>query len=108
MLSKFRNLSKSTVGTIALFGFMGLIVASFALADLANVSSGGFGLGSNTLAKAGDKEVTDLDMTQEMERQLNLLRQTNPEATYADLAGDERWRQWTVAELLLRRPSRGR
>ncbi|MCM8557004.1 peptidylprolyl isomerase [Sphingomicrobium sediminis] len=88
MLSKFRNLSKSTVGTIALFGFMGLIVASFALADLANVSSGGFGLGSNTLAKAGDKEVTDLDMTQEMERQLNLLRQTNPEATYADLAGD--------------------
>ena len=43
MLSSFRNLSKSWVGTIILALFGIAIVASFALADISNISSGGLG-----------------------------------------------------------------
>ena len=87
-MSKFRNLSKSTVGTIALFGFLIVIVASFALADLSNFNVGGSGDGSATLAEVGDEEVTDRMMSDALQRQLGLVRQQNPEALYADLAGD--------------------
>ncbi|MCJ8190074.1 peptidylprolyl isomerase [Sphingomicrobium aestuariivivum] len=87
-MSKFRNLSKSTVGTIALFGFLIIIVASFALADLSNFNVGGGGDGSPTLAEVGEEEVTDRMMSDALQRQLGLVRQQNPEALYSDLAGD--------------------
>ncbi|WP_265563138.1 peptidylprolyl isomerase [Sphingomicrobium arenosum] len=88
-MSKIRNLSKSTVGTIALFGFLIVIVASFALADLSNFQLGGGGSGSGTeLAEVGDEAVTDEMMSEALQRQLGIARQQNPEALYADLAGD--------------------
>lgn len=87
MLSSFRRLSKSKVGTVILVAFLLAILASFALADISNLSSGG-SLPQNTLAKVGDVEVTSADLDTIMQRRLAQIRQENPQATYADLAGD--------------------
>ena len=70
MLASFRRLTKSTVGTILMAGFLLLILASFALGDIANLGSGNFGLGSSTLAQVGGQQVTDRDMSRAMERRL--------------------------------------
>ncbi|WP_343347016.1 peptidyl-prolyl cis-trans isomerase [Sphingomicrobium sp. XHP0239] len=87
MSAKFRNLSKSKFGSVFLIGFLVLILASFALADLSNFNIGGGGA-AGTLAEVGDEHITDADMSTALERQLGIARQTNPEATYADLDGD--------------------
>ena len=89
MLASFRRLSKSTVGSIVLVLFVVAILASFALADISNVGSGtmGFG-GSPSLAKVGNREITDRDMSRAMERRLTQVRQQNPEADYSTIAGD--------------------
>jgi len=88
MLSSFRRMSKSTIGTslIAIVGL--LIIIGFAAGDIQSLSLGNTGLAANDLAKAGSQEVTDRDMSSAMQRRLAQVRQKNPEATYADLAGD--------------------
>ncbi|WP_265570555.1 peptidylprolyl isomerase [Sphingomicrobium nitratireducens] len=86
MLSSFRNLSKSTVGTIILGIFLLLIVASFALADLSNFTSGGGS--ADSLASAGDEKITDKDLSDALQQRLSQVRQVNPEADYSDLAGE--------------------
>ena len=88
MLSSFRRLSKSKVGTLIMATFFILILASFAMGDIANLGIGTQGLSSSTLAQVGDEEITDRDMSQTMERRLQQARQQNPEATYATIAGD--------------------
>ena len=88
MLSSFRNLSKSKGGTIILALFGLAIVASFALADVSGIMSGGFGQPSGTLAKVGSQELTDREVSKALERGLAQARQQNPEADYASLAGE--------------------
>ncbi|MFL6734670.1 MAG: peptidyl-prolyl cis-trans isomerase [Sphingomicrobium sp.] len=88
MLASFRRLSKSTLGTIIMTIFLLLIVASFAAGDVANLSTGGVGLNSSTLAKVGGETVTERDMSQELERRLTEVRQQRPDADYAALAAD--------------------
>lgn len=90
MLASFRRLSKSKVGTIVLMLFLVAIVASFALADISNVTQGGLGGGasSSSLASAGGEEVTDRDVSRALERRLSELRQQDPEADYSVLASD--------------------
>ena len=88
MLASFRRLSKSTVGSIVMVLFVMAILASFAIGDMANVGSGNFGLGSSTLVKVGNQQVTDHDMSRAMERRLTEVRQQNPEADYASIAND--------------------
>ena len=88
MLASFRRLSKSTVGSIVMVLFVLAILASFAIGDMANVGSGNFGLGSSTLVKVGNQQVTDRDMSRAMERRLTEVRQQNPEADYASIAND--------------------
>ena len=88
MLSSFRRLSKSKFGAAILVVFVLMIVASFAIADIGNVGAGGFGMGSGTLAEAGDEKVSDRDYSTAMERVLASARQQNPEATYASLSND--------------------
>ena len=88
MLSSFRRLSKSTLGSVILVLFLLAIVASFAIGDIAGIRSGNFGLGSSTLVKIGKQEVTDRDISRAMERRLADVRQQNPEADYAALAVD--------------------
>jgi peptidyl-prolyl cis-trans isomerase D len=86
MFAAFRRLSKSAVGTAIMVLFLLAILASFALADVANVRSGTFGLSSGTLAKVGDEEVSDRDFDRAMQRMLQQVQQENPGATYATLA----------------------
>jgi peptidyl-prolyl cis-trans isomerase D len=88
MLASFRRLSKSTVGSIVMVLFVVAILASFAMADISSVGSGNFGLGSSTLVKVGNQQVTDRDMARAMERRLAEVRQRNPEADYAAIAND--------------------
>ncbi|MBA3512097.1 peptidylprolyl isomerase [Sphingomonas sp.] len=89
MLASFRRLSKSTVGSIVLVLFVLAIVASFALADISNIGAGSLGSGSSSsLAKAGNQQITDRDMSRAMERRLTQVRQQNPEADYSTIAGD--------------------
>ena len=68
--------------------FLLLILASFALADISNLSPGGGSLPQNTLAKVGGVELTAAELDSAMQRRLAALREQNPQATYADLAGD--------------------
>ncbi len=88
MLASIRRLSKSTVGSIVMVLFVLAILASFALADISNVGSGNFGLGSSTLVKIGDQQVTDRDISRAMEQRLTEVRQQNPEADYSTIAKD--------------------
>ncbi|MEO6257021.1 MAG: peptidyl-prolyl cis-trans isomerase [Sphingomicrobium sp.] len=88
MLASFRRLSKSTVGTIMMALFLMVILASFAMGDIAHLRSGGAGLSSSTLAQIGDQQVTDRDMSRAMERRLAEARQQNPEADYSSIASD--------------------
>ncbi|HET9810946.1 MAG TPA: peptidyl-prolyl cis-trans isomerase [Sphingomicrobium sp.] len=88
MLSSFRRLSKSAIGT-SIIGIVGLLILiGFAMGDIQSLSLGGGGLSSSTLAEAGSLEVTDNDISSAMQRQLANVRQQNPEATYSDLADD--------------------
>ena len=89
MLASFRRLSKSTVGTIIMALFLIAIIASFALADIQGVLSGGpLGGRGDSLVKVGSEKITDRDMTRAMDQRLSRVRQDNPEATYATIAGD--------------------
>ncbi|HXH52901.1 MAG TPA: peptidyl-prolyl cis-trans isomerase [Sphingomicrobium sp.] len=89
MFAFIRGLGKSKVGTVVVVLFLLAIVASFALADVQGVLSGGMGGQSrNTLATVGSEEVTDREMSRLMERRLAQLRQDNPQAEYSAVAGD--------------------
>ena len=88
MLSTFRRLSKSTIGT-AIIGLVGLLILiGFAWGDISSLSLGNGGLSSDTLAKAGPLGITDRDMSSTMQRRLAQVREQNPEATYASLGAD--------------------
>src|SRR5215212_6443163 len=89
MFSFFRRLSKSAVGSMIMVLFVVLILASFAMGDIANLGSGSMGMGGGSaLAKAGSQQITDRDMSRAMERRLTQVRQQNPEADYAAIAAD--------------------
>ena len=88
MLSSFRKLSKSTIGTSIIAGVGFLILIGFAMGDIQSLSLGNGGMSSDTLAKAGSLEITDRDMSSLMQQRLAQVRQQNPEAGYSALAGD--------------------
>src|SRR6185437_4498109 len=48
----------------------------------------GFGMGTSTLAKVGDQEVSEKEMADAMQRRLQQVRQQRPEADYASIMGD--------------------
>src|SRR6478735_4277266 len=87
MLSAFRRLSNSSIGTAIMVLFLITILASFAVADVGNVRSGTLGLSSNTLVKVGDQQISNRDMDSALRRALNQARQQNPEATNSAIAG---------------------
>jgi peptidyl-prolyl cis-trans isomerase D len=91
MLSFFRRVTKSKIGTWVMAAILVAILAGFAAADLSNFGSGNIGLGpmgSSTLAKVGNQEVSEREMGEAMQRRLQEARQQNPEADYATIAGD--------------------
>jgi len=90
MLSFFRRVAKSKVGTGIMAFILIAILAGFAIADLTNFGSGqiNFGMGSGTLAKVGDQEVNEREMSDAMQRRLQQARQQKPDADYASIMGD--------------------
>ena len=86
MLSFFRRLSKSAVGTGLMVLVLLMILAGFAMQDIRSVFSGNFGMSQGTLVKIGDEPVSERDLDNAMKRALNEAREQNPEATYATLA----------------------
>src|SRR6476620_9578740 len=90
MLSFFRRVSKSKFGTAIMAFVLIAILAGFAVADLTNFGSGqlNFGMGSGTLAKVGDQEVNEREMSDAMQRRLQQARQQKPDADYASIIGD--------------------
>ncbi|HKX92893.1 MAG TPA: peptidyl-prolyl cis-trans isomerase [Sphingomicrobium sp.] len=88
MASFFRRVSKSKIGTAVMAVVLLAILASFAIADLSNVGTGslGFGLSSSTLAEVGSEDITDRDISDAMQRQLQAAREQNPNADYASIA----------------------
>ena len=90
MLSFFRRVSKSKIGTGVMAAILIAILAGFAAADLSNFGSGQIGLGmsTGTLAKVGDQEISERDVSDAMQRRLQAVRQQRPEADYASIIGD--------------------
>src|SRR6185295_14651970 len=90
MISNFRRLSKSKIGTGIVATFFILILAGFAVTDISNFGSGniGFGMGSSTLAKVDDLQVLETEMSDAMQRRLQEVRRQRPDADYAAIAND--------------------
>jgi peptidyl-prolyl cis-trans isomerase D len=90
MLSFFRRVSKSKIGTWVMAAILIAILGGFALADLSNFGTGnlGFGMSSGTLAKAGDQQVGEREVSDAMQRRLQDVRQQQPTADYRAIMGD--------------------
>jgi peptidyl-prolyl cis-trans isomerase D len=90
MLSFFRRVANSKIGTWVVAAIGLAILAGFALADLSNFGTGSIGLGmsSDALVRVGDREVTEHDLSDAMQRQLQAVRQQRPNADYASIIGD--------------------
>ncbi|MEA3079019.1 MAG: peptidyl-prolyl cis-trans isomerase [Sphingomonadales bacterium] len=90
MLTFFRRVSKSKIGTSIMALLVVAIMGGFALADISNFGSGtlGFGMSSGTLASVGDQTVTEREMSDAMQRRLQQARQENANADYASIMPD--------------------
>jgi peptidyl-prolyl cis-trans isomerase D len=91
MISAFRQLSKTKIGTAVVALLFLLTLIGFASIGVTNFGTGntGFGgMGSSTLAQVGDQEVSEREMGEAMQRRLQEVRQQNPEADYASIAHD--------------------
>ena len=90
MLSFFRRVTSSKIGTWIMAIVVLAIMAGFALGNLSNFGSGtmGFGMASNTLAKVGSEEVTEQEMSDAMQRHLEQVRAQQPNADYSTVIGD--------------------
>lgn len=90
MLSFFRRLANSKIGTWIVAAIGLAILAGFALADLSNFGTGnlGFGMSSGTLARVGDQGVDEREVSDAMQRRLQTARQQQPNADYATIIGD--------------------
>jgi peptidyl-prolyl cis-trans isomerase D len=89
MLTFFRRVANSKIGTWVVAGIGVAILGGFALADLSNFGTGnvglGFGMGSTTLAKVGGEGVDERDLADLLQRRLQQVRQQHPDATYASV-----------------------
>src|SRR3954469_22232775 len=90
MLTFFRRVSKSKIGTWIMVLVVVAIMGGFALADISNFGSGtlGFGMSTGTLAKVGDQVVTEREMSDALQRRLQQARQEHPDGDYASIMPD--------------------
>lgn len=90
MLSSFRKMSKSKVGTAIMALILIGILAGFALSDIRNFGSGeiGFGLGGDNLVEVGREKVSQRAVSEAMQRRLEQVRQQQPNADYSTVARD--------------------
>lgn len=85
MMSSVRRLSKSAVGTAIMILFLLTIAAGFALQDMQNITPFG-GMSTTTLGKAGNLELTDQELSKELQNRLTQARAENPTADYSMFA----------------------
>ena len=90
MLSFFRRLTKTKLGMAIMTILPVGALAGFALGDISNFGSGniGFGMGSSTLVRVGDQQVSEREMSEAMQRRLQEVRKQKPDADYATIAPD--------------------
>ena len=90
MLSFFRRVSKSKIGTGIMAFVLVAILAGFAIADLTNFGSGqiNFGMGGGTLASVGDQSVGERELSEAMQRRLQQEREQRPDADYQSIIGE--------------------
>jgi len=88
MIASIRRMSNSKIGQAIMAAVLILILAGFALQDRSGIMGGAFGSGGSDLASVGGESVTDSEMSAALQRRLNEVRQSNPNADYASLAGD--------------------
>jgi peptidyl-prolyl cis-trans isomerase D len=90
MLTFFRRVSNSKIGTWIMAAIGIAILGGFALGDISNFGSGniGFGLSASTLATVGDQQVGEKEMSDAMQRHLQQVREQHSEADYASIIGD--------------------
>lgn len=90
MLSFFRRIANSKIGAwvVALIGVG--ILAGFAIGDISNFGTGitGLGMSGDTLAKVGDQEVSEHELSDVLQRALQAARQQRPNADYASIIGE--------------------
>jgi peptidyl-prolyl cis-trans isomerase D len=90
MLTFFRRLTKTKLG-MAIMAILPIgALAGFVVADVSNFGSGniGFGMGSSTLVRVGDQQVSEREMSEAMQRRLQEVRKQKPDADYATIAPD--------------------
>ena len=68
MLSFFRRLSKSAVGTGLMVLILLMILAGFAMQDIRSVFSGNFGMSKGTLVKIDGEPVSERDLDRKSTR----------------------------------------
>jgi peptidyl-prolyl cis-trans isomerase D len=83
MLSSFRRLTKSRVGLVIVFAFLGVIALAFGMSDLTGLGGGGAG-SRNALVKVGDREITDAEMRQRVDVALTNMRRQGRALTVED------------------------
>ena len=90
MLSSFRRLQDTKIGTAIVAIFFILILIGFASTGVTNFGTGNFGFGmtSSTLATVGGQQVTEQEMSDAMQRRLQQVRQDKPDADYGTIIGD--------------------
>ena len=74
MLNMFRNFIKSRVGIIVVFVVLGIIAIAFAASDVTGMRSMSSGSSGKVVAKVGNREITDAELTEESDRFLKARR----------------------------------
>lgn len=81
MLNMFRNFIKSRVGLIVVFLVLGIIAIAFAAGDVTGLRSMGSGPSGQVVAKVGNREVTDAQVTEEIDRWMKARRDQGQNVT---------------------------
>lgn len=85
MLGFFRRMTKSKMGGVIAFLFLGLIALAFAAGDVTGLGGGASGMSPKVVAEVGDKNVAETELVQRTKTALLNLQQQQPTADMAGL-----------------------
>ncbi|MBB5708993.1 peptidylprolyl isomerase [Sphingomonas xinjiangensis] len=84
MLQFFRRFTKSRLGLIAVFIFLGIMALAFAVGDITGLRSQDGGPGGNVIAQVGRHKVTDIEVRERIERFLQNAQRQGQTVTMAE------------------------
>lgn len=85
MLGFFRRLTKSKLGGVIAFLFLGLIALAFAAGDVTGLGGGSSGMSPKIVAEVGKKDIPESELVQRAKQALQTVQQQNPTADMAGL-----------------------